>query len=282
MTSQEIAKLQEDAKKRLEKLQRPLYGSPHSRLLVRTMVEHLMPPIRTVVDCCASDSRWSRDVIAPLLPEKETHYLLVEANDFQPYRVGMEEFLKVNRDKRKVVWKGAWDREGDMELIQQESIEKGQWNNFIAQVHEPGAKVPGWDVVKRTPIKTIRLDAEVQRQQMPGPYFLKIDGHGSCREILEGADLLLDQTVGIEMEGYGCRFHEKVMLFNEMITYLENRGFLLYSMSDILPRSTDGRLWEVEMFFLRRENPVFSTETFDYNAAMRKGLEAGILERTTP
>jgi FkbM family methyltransferase len=98
-------------------------------------------------------------------------------------------------------------------------------------------------------VLTTTVDHELEERDLPGPYLLKFDTHGHEIPILAGAQVALEQTIGIVMEVYcwptcvGCLRHW------EMTPRLEVLGFRLTDMCDLMRRQCDGRLHEFDAMY---------------------------------
>lgn len=114
--------------------------------------------------------------------------------------------------------------------------------------------------VRSVPVRSI--DGMVAQLGLEGPFFLKFDTHGFERPILEGAAETLRQTEFIVMEAYNFRHTAKTMLFHEMIAYMDSLGFRVFNLVDILQRPHDHALWQIDLFFARKNNPIFDSESF--------------------
>ncbi|MDJ0978416.1 MAG: FkbM family methyltransferase [Erythrobacter sp.] len=124
-----------------------------------------------------------------------------------------------------------------------------------------GSSVNGTEgVVRRVPVHS--LDAIAEMKGLTGPYFLKFDTHGFEKPILESAERVLEETRFIVMEAYNFRHTPQTLLFHEMIAYLEQRGFRVSHLVDVLNRPSDGALWQVDLMFARAEDPIFESNAF--------------------
>ncbi len=114
--------------------------------------------------------------------------------------------------------------------------------------------------VRTVPVHSV--DSIVKMKGLKGPFFLKFDTHGFEKPILDSAEETLKETKYMVMEAYNFRHSPDTMLFHEMIAYLETKGFRVFNLVDILQRSTDGALWQIDLFFARADDPIFNSNSY--------------------
>ncbi|RYE45276.1 MAG: hypothetical protein EOP48_22205 [Sphingobacteriales bacterium] len=68
----------------------------------------------------------------------------------------------------------------------------------------------------------------------------------------------MNQVSCFIIECYGFQIAEKSLLFWEMCRYMDELGFRLFDIVDVMNRPKDGAFWQCDAFFLRKENPVWS------------------------
>lgn len=84
-----------------------------------------------------------------------------------------------------------------------------------------------------------RLDAVVERQQLPPPDFLKIDTQGAELQVLSGAGALLEQCALIQLECSLVPYNQGAPLIGECIEQLRRWGFLVVAVQPLV--HTGGR-----------------------------------------
>ena len=92
----------------------------------------------------------------------------------------------------------------------------------------------------------------------PGDYLLKLDTHGYEVPIFEGAVKTLSKVALLVVEVYGHRITSGSLLFYELCDYLEQRGFRPIDIADVMHRPSDGSFWQADLFFLRKNHPIFA------------------------
>lgn len=193
--------------------------------------------INTVIDVGASDGHWSQACMRHL---PESNYLLVEANDV--HKVALENFCRSNPRARYVL-AAAGDKNGECYFDG-----KDPWGG--AAYNEPNQ---GADRM----VRKISLDEEIKRQNLPGPYFVKLDTHGFEKEILNGSLEILRDTELLDIEAYVFHHNTNNLLFYELCSFLSGLGFAAIDFSEPLWRKRDMALWQFDLFFVKKSNPVF-------------------------
>ncbi len=124
-----------------------------------------------------------------------------------------------------------------------------------------GSTIHGHEGQMRT-VPVHSVDAVVAMKGLKGPFFMKFDTHGFEKPILESAEKALAETKYVVMEAYNFRHSPDTLLFHEMIAYMEERGFRVSHLVDILNRPTDGALWQIDLFFARHDDPIFNSDSY--------------------
>jgi len=78
---------------------------------------------------------------------------------------------------------------------------------------------------------------------------MKIDVQGFEKNVLDGATKSLDSIKIIQLEMSIIPLYENEMLFVDMINYLKDRGFELFSLENGYFDSTTGKLLQVDGTF---------------------------------
>ena len=135
--------------------------------------------------------------------------------------------------------------------------------SFLASAPTGGVVTQGSADTITVPARSV--DSLVAERKLQGPYFLKFDTHGVEIEILDGARETLRNTQLIMMECYNFKLNfvdRKNLTFYEMCSYLAERGFRCVDMSDPLFRPNDLALWQMHLYFIRADHPVFNSNSY--------------------
>ena len=108
---------------------------------------------------------------------------------------------------------------------------------------------------RRVPVKSI--DAIVAKHSLSGPFLLKFDTHGYELSILKGAQRTLKNTSIVIMEVYNFELSQNALRFHEMCAHMEDLGFRCYDMADPMLRARDRALWQMDLFFCRKNEKIF-------------------------
>jgi hypothetical protein len=100
-------------------------------------------------------------------------------------------------------------------------------------------------------------------KECQGPFIIKFDTHGYEVPILSGAQKTLENTAYIIMEVYNYRHTDGTLLFYEMCEHLDSLGFRCFNLADPMQRSIDNSLWQMDLFFARKDNKVFRANSYD-------------------
>ncbi len=101
-------------------------------------------------------------------------------------------------------------------------------------------------------IEVRRLDDIIQKYNYRGErLFLKIDVQGYEKKVLLGAEKTLEKVVGIKVEMTLKRQYYGETLFDEMLQYLNEKGFTLLSLKNVWNNPHTGELYQVDGIFFR-------------------------------
>ena len=210
--------------------------------------KHTSP--KSFIDVGASDGRWT-ELAMQFFPN--SYYLLVEAQE--GHRKDLESFQSKNPTIL-ICMAAAGDSEGEIYfdasdlhagLASKEKLE----NNCIT-----------------VPVTTI--DLQVEKHKLQPPFCIKLDTHGFEIPILEGATKTLEKAELLIIEVYNFQIVQNAddtsqnsLRFYELCQYLDKKGFYCADLVDIMRRKKDDMLWQMDMFFYRKENPVFESNSYD-------------------
>jgi FkbM family methyltransferase len=198
--------------------------------------------IGTVVDIGASNGMWSESVM-PYFPG--ARYLLIEAQDV--HAGDLKKFV-AGHPNADYVLKAAGEKAG---TIYFDGSEPFSGQAMTGAGREGLIEVP-----------VCSIDEEIAARALPGPYVLKFDVHGFELPILKGATETLKDTALIVMECYNFEIAPQSLLFHDMCRHLHELGFGVADMSEPLWRPHDKMLWQMDIFFVRRDRPEFQYDSY--------------------
>lgn len=113
---------------------------------------------------------------------------------------------------------------------------------------------PSIEMVKTEQIVIKKLDALIEELSLNehGPFYLKIDTQGYEAKVLRGAEGVLESgVVGLQIEMSLVELYEGEMLYQEMIDYVGNFGFTLYSIEPGLINLKTGQMMQFDGIFYK-------------------------------
>lgn len=198
--------------------------------------------IGTVVDVGASNGSWS-DICLRHFPD--SLYLLVEAQSC--HIQDLEKFCRINARAR-YVFAAAGNEDGFCFFDDRDPF-GGLASNDATNVC-------------KTKLAMVRLDTVVAAQSLEGPFLLKLDTHGFELQIIQGSEELLRRAELAVIETYIFRLNDEALLFYEICAEMDKRGFQVIDFSEPMWRNADMALWQWDLFFVRKTNPVFRSNSY--------------------
>jgi FkbM family methyltransferase len=198
-------------------------------------------PIATVVDIGASNGRWS-EMSMKLFPQARF--------------IGVDPLVE-----REPQLKRLKERTPQFDYILCVAGNKDNETVELAITEDlDGSTIGGAGIVRKVPSHSI--DEIIRVKKCAGPFILKFDTHGFEVPILKGAAKTMENTRYIVMEVYNYRHVEGTLLFHEMCSLLDGMGFRCFNMADPLQRPLDGCLWQMDLFFARKDDACFRDSNF--------------------
>lgn len=206
---------------------------------IKRIVGHKIK-LNTVIDVGASDGKWCVDVMS-IFNKKNIQYLAIDP------LWEREDALKKIRGKNKnfdYVLCIAGEKNGSKCTI---SVTDDLDGSTVG-----GGKGEKRDVIIRS------IDSIVDEKKLKGPFLIKFDTHGFEIPIMNGAENTLKETSLVIMEVYNFKTGDFGKLFYNMCEYMEKYGFRCYDMADPMLRKYDKVFWQVDLFFIKNDNKMFS------------------------
>ncbi|WP_224982611.1 FkbM family methyltransferase [Geomonas agri] len=145
------------------------------------------------------------------------------------------------------------DSTGEVEIKVSANLESSSLLS-VSEAHlqaEPSVRTVA---VEKVPMH--RLDDAVQSYLSPGDrVFLKIDVQGYELPVLRGAEGVLSQVLGVQLELSLHPLYDGEPLFREVIDAVEGLGFTLHDLNPCFSDDTTGRTYQVDGVFFRNEAP---------------------------
>ncbi|HVX92503.1 MAG TPA: FkbM family methyltransferase [Candidatus Dojkabacteria bacterium] len=212
-----------------------------SRALFRAVSRGL--EISNVIDIGASNGSWSAECMKyfPL-----ANYYLIEANSF--HKEGLEKFCLENKNS-KYILAAAGSKSGEC-----------FFDNSDPFGGVAGSKQSG-NIKNRVPM--VSVDDVIKENKAKGACLLKLDTHGFEQSILKGSKRTLKDTQLVIIESYIFNLGtSESITFDELCRVMDSYGFRMADFSEPLWRPKDMALWQFDLFFYRKDNPIFNTNSY--------------------
>ena len=206
--------------------------------LQRLKTAGLLPDV--IIDIGAADGTWTEKA---LLQWPAAHYRLIE-----PLTEKTSSLNRLTGANPKIQYTLAVAGETPGEV------------NLSVSPDLDGSGVYGSDAgtLRKVPVTTIdKVAADIK-----GSVLIKFDTHGYEVPILKGAAETLKRTDALIIEVYGFHLSPTCLLFHELSAYLDELGFRLADIVDVIRRPGDKAFWQADAFYLRKDNPVFGKNSY--------------------
>mgnify|MGYP003632148152 FL=1 len=190
-----------------------------------------------------SDSIWIHDALCP-----NAQLLMIEAQEL--HRINLEK-LKNSKNHTDYLICAAAKQDGEVHF----SSSSATGGVIGSHAGDGTITVPARSV-----------DSLMAERGRKGPYFMKFDTHGVELDILAGAKETLKNTSLIMVEAYNFKLNfvdHKNLTFYEMCEYMAQLGLRCVDMCEPLFRPNDHVLWQVHLFFIRDDHPVFNSNSYN-------------------
>lgn len=111
-------------------------------------------------------------------------------------------------------------------------------------------------------VEVIDLNSALKSLKLQGPYILKLDTHGYEIPILEGAKEILKDVRLIIVEVYGFNITPESFLFWQMTDHLDQLGFRLIDIVDVMRRPADQAFWQCDALFIPKTSAIFKSNVY--------------------
>jgi FkbM family methyltransferase len=198
--------------------------------------------IGTVIDVGASNGSWSAMCMKYF---KNASYFLIEANNI--HQSELDTFKKEHANANYVL-AAAGNEPGEIFFDDSDPF------GGTASANKTDGKY------KAVPMTAI--DIEVKKNNLKGPFFIKLDTHGFEIPIIEGAMNAVKEAEILAIETYNYELTGKSLKFYEMCAYLEKLGFRPLEIANPMLRRKDSTFWQMDIFFVRKTRPEFTYNSY--------------------
>ena len=107
-------------------------------------------------------------------------------------------------------------------------------------------------------VPVVTLDQVAADHGLPGPYLLKLDVQGYELEALAGAERVLGETCALiaEVSLWGDVKGKGMAQLLPLLSWLGERGLVLYDIAAIVRREFDGAITEMDLVFVPASSPL--------------------------
>lgn len=239
---------------------RPVRSSPLARLRDAGVT------VATVLDVGAALGDWSREC-AKTFPD--ARYLLVEPLDeFSAALARVTSSIAAAEHVRAA----AAAKDGEVSF----NVHADLVGSSVYREAE-GAAVDG---APRT-VPAVSLDTLVSERKAVGPYVLKVDVQGAELDVLGGGAGVLAESQAVILEVSFIEFFEGGNLAHEVIEEMNDRGFVIYDILDLLDRPLDGTLAQANVVFVPESSPARRSKGFA-STAQRARQNARVIAAIRP
>ena len=133
------------------------------------------------------------------------------------------------------------------------NISENSWSSSILPMHETHLNAaPNSRYIGKQSIDVRRLD-EIAQNYIPkdGNLFIKIDTQGYELMVMKGASGLLPRTTAIQLELSVTPLYQGAPPLIEMISFMSDLGFTLFTLSPGFKDELTGRLLQIDGYFIR-------------------------------
>jgi FkbM family methyltransferase len=111
-------------------------------------------------------------------------------------------------------------------------------------------------------VRMVTLDEICGQRGLAGPYLLKVDVQGAELRVLAGAKKILRDcdVVILEVTLFGTMIGGPQ--FADVVSYMQEQGFVVYDMWGMLHRPLDGALAQVDLAFVRKDSALRAEQAF--------------------
>ncbi|MGA2188609.1 MAG: FkbM family methyltransferase [Steroidobacteraceae bacterium] len=201
-------------------------------VLGRVKSRGFLPAI--IFDIGASNGQWTRDCRRIFT---KAHYVLVE-----PLPSNREALLTMQQsdDRVRVYLAVAGARPGVVQLY-----DHGDQSSVLSSDDFPGA---------RRDVEATTVDSIFALHGSPSPVLLKADVQGYELEVLRGAEECLKCAEVLILEVSFRRIYKDSALAHEIISYVAERGFLIYEICSYMQRASDRDLVQSDLVFVHESS----------------------------
>lgn len=114
------------------------------------------------------------------------------------------------------------------------------------------ASAPYTATIRKEQIKVAKIDTIIDKYtDGEKNVFVKIDTQGFEKNVIDGAINSIDRIIGFQLELSLVEMYDGEMLFLDMINYLKNLGYSIFSLEPGYDNNESGQLYQVDALFFK-------------------------------
>jgi FkbM family methyltransferase len=142
------------------------------------------------------------------------------------------------------------DSDGEIEI---NISENSASSSILDMLPNHVKEAPKSRYINKEKVKLYKLDSIYPKYIKDGEkVFLKIDTQGYEKNVLDGAEDFLKHVTGLQIEMSIVPLYSNEFLIDDMISFLQSRGFGLYSLENGFSSKETGQLFQVDGIFFRK------------------------------
>jgi len=173
---------------------------------------------------------------------------------FEPVKQAHDQLIKKSRnDKNWVIPPPV--ALGDENARKEMNVSQNLASNSFLDISDTHLKsAQSARYVSAETVEIRRLDSIADEYMEPDDHlFMKIDVQGYEDRVLKGAEGILPEILGIQVELSSVPLYKGQVLFDKVMNYVLNMGFELYELIPGLRDRKSGRLYQFDGIFFRRK-----------------------------
>jgi FkbM family methyltransferase len=234
-TNLDNSKVNSETEKELIEYNKPA-GEIHKLL---KYLSRTIPDVNYLLDVGAHTTEWIRNAMRHFPGSKA--YLIEPLNEME---IHLKKFCE-DFPGSKYFLNGAGEKEDTLLLTLNDVLEGA---NFLGNENK-NLQIKD----KQRKVKILTIDSLLEKNEIEMPGIVKLDVQGFELNVLKGASGLFGWTEVFIVEASMFEFMQGVPLFSEVISFMADRGYVVYDFSGFLRRPYDGALGQMDVCFVKKE-----------------------------
>jgi FkbM family methyltransferase len=216
-------------------------GTRHTRAFLKGIEARGFKP-RNILDVGANNAEWSW--IAHSVFPQANYFLIEPLSEMKPF---LDRFCARNLEAK---WfqAGAGAEAGELTFT--------IWDDYVGSSFLPEPSHTLKESGKQRTVPIITIDSLIAAGHIPIPDLIKIDVQGFEREVLKGGSRSLGQVQMLIVECSLYSSTSRKAPLHDVISFLQEYGYVIYDLLDLKYRPSDGALGQVDICFVNEDGPL--------------------------